>query len=86
MLELNFLAHSLDLIFQQIVDGMSISELIVQSNGVRQGGGTSPFLIYFAISDINDIIQHFNSEKCKIMKFRNKLRGRLRQLDDVFLR
>jgi hypothetical protein len=61
--ELNFLAHTLDLIFLQSYDGVSISHLIVQSNGVRQGGCTSPFLFNFSISDINEIIRHFNSVK-----------------------
>jgi Reverse transcriptase (RNA-dependent DNA polymerase) len=35
------------------VDGVSLSKLITQSNGIRQGGCTSPFLFNFSLADIN---------------------------------
>jgi Reverse transcriptase (RNA-dependent DNA polymerase)/Endonuclease-reverse transcriptase len=119
--ELNYIAHNLDLNFMRIVDGVTLSKLITQSNGVRQGGCTSPFLFNFSLADINEVLRDFpsvkalfyaddivltsinladlkaalqrikeylllrnlrlNLEKCKLMKFRNKGRGRYSQGD-----
>jgi len=56
--ELNFIAHILDLNFLNIVDGVAISKLIVQSNGVRQGGCSSPFFFNFSISEINKVLKN----------------------------
>lgn len=61
--ELNFLAHNLDVNFLRIVDGVTISKLITQSNGVRQGGCTSPFLFNFSLADINSVLIDFPSVK-----------------------
>jgi hypothetical protein len=116
MMEINFL---------KINDGISVSQLIIQSNGVRQGGCLSPFLFIYALSDLNDILLDLktvslilyaddivlysenltdlkiaigrvsdylefrklklNIGKCKIMKFRNKGKGRLKKDDIVFI-
>jgi hypothetical protein len=61
--ELNFIAHNLDLNYLRIVDGVTLSKLITQSNGVRQGGCTSPFLFNFSLADINDVLRDFPSVK-----------------------
>lgn len=114
--ELLFYSHTLDANYIKIHDGVTTSNIIVQSNGVRQGGCTSPFLFNFSLADINEIIKHIKSvklilyaddmvlmsenledlkealrlikkylldrklrlnlEKCKVMKFRNKGRGK----------
>jgi hypothetical protein len=63
MVELKFLAHAMDLNFLHIKDGVTASKIIVQSNGVRQGGCTSPFFFNFAISDINEVIKHLKGVK-----------------------
>lgn len=61
--ELNFLAHNLDLNFLRIVDGVTLSKIITQSNGVRQGGCTSPFLFNFSLADINNVLHDLPSVK-----------------------
>lgn len=61
--ELNFIAHNLDVNFIRIVDGVTLSKLITQSNGVRQGGCTSPFLFNFSLADINTVLRDFPSVK-----------------------
>ena len=58
------LAEILDVNFLLINDGISVSDEILQSNGVKQGGCMSPFLFIFAISDINDIMKDFPDVKC----------------------
>jgi hypothetical protein len=63
MVELKFLAHAMDLNFLHIKDGVTESRILVQSNGVRQGGCTSPFFFNFAISDINEVIKHLKGVK-----------------------
>jgi hypothetical protein len=45
------------------VDGVTLSKLITQSNGVRQGGCTSQFLFNFSLADINDVLRDFPSVK-----------------------
>jgi len=52
-IELNFIAELLDINYVRINDGVCLSNLIVQSNGYRQGGCTSPFLFNFSINDVN---------------------------------
>ncbi|CAB3374427.1 Hypothetical predicted protein [Cloeon dipterum] len=124
--ELNLLAEMLDANLLTVRDGISVSESIVQSNGVKQGGSMSPFLFIFALSDINSIFVDFpdvkmilyaddmvllssslddirrslellidylafrdlelNFDKCKIMKFRNKGRGRLAKSDTLIVK
>ncbi|CAB3387098.1 Hypothetical predicted protein [Cloeon dipterum] len=121
--ELNLLAEMLDANLLTVRDGISVSESIVQSNGVKQVGSMSPFLFIFALSDINSIFVDFpdvkiilyaddmvllssslddirrslellidylafrdlelNFDKCKIMKFRKKGRGRLAKSDTL---
>ncbi|CAB3387087.1 Hypothetical predicted protein [Cloeon dipterum] len=123
--ELNLLAEMLDANFLTVRDGVSVSEPIVQSNGVKQGGSISPFLFIFALSDINSLFADFpnvkiilfaddmvllssslddirrslellisylafrelelNFDKCKILKFRNKGRGRLKNTDSLIV-
>jgi hypothetical protein len=56
--ELNFIAHILDLNFLNIADGVAISKLIIQSNGVRQGGCSSPFFFNFSIAEINEVLKN----------------------------
>ncbi|CAB3388479.1 Hypothetical predicted protein [Cloeon dipterum] len=124
--ELNLLAEMLDANLLTVRDGISVSESIVQSNGVKQGGSMSPFLFIFALSDINSIFVDFpdvkiilyaddmvllssslddirrslellidylafrdlelNFDKCKIMKFRKKGRGRLAKSDTLIVK
>jgi len=56
--ELNFIAHIQDLNFLNIVDDVAISKLIVQSNGVQQGGCSSPFFFNFSNSEINEVLKN----------------------------
>jgi hypothetical protein len=51
--------EALDLNFLNIIDGVSISDIIVQSNGVRQGGCTSPFFFNFSIATLNELLKDF---------------------------
>jgi len=46
----------LDINYVRINDGVCLSNLIVQSNGYRQGGCTSHFLFNFSINDVNEIL------------------------------
>jgi hypothetical protein len=125
LVELEFLANSLDLNYLKIIDGVSESREIVQSNGVRQGGCLSPFLFNLSLDDINEVIKHipgvkailfaddvvlvcenlrdlkiamialkeylakrglsFNLDKCNLIKFRNKGKGRYRKDDKLAL-
>jgi hypothetical protein len=55
--ELKLLAEMLDLNYLIVNDGVSTSQPIVQSNGVKQGASLSPFLFIYALSDINDIFK-----------------------------
>jgi hypothetical protein len=59
--EMEFLAHSFDPNFLHINDGVASSNVIIQSNGVRQGGCTSPLFFIYILSDINDVIKHLKS-------------------------
>jgi hypothetical protein len=63
LVELKFLANSLDLNYLKIIDGVSESSEIVQSNGVRQGGCLSPFLFNLSLDDINEVIKHIPGVK-----------------------
>jgi hypothetical protein len=63
LVELKFLANSLDLNYLKIIDGVSESREIVQSNGVRQGGCLSPFLFNLSLDDINEVIKHIPGVK-----------------------
>jgi hypothetical protein len=123
--ELKFISHTLDLNFLNIIDGVSISSIIVQSNGVRQGGCTSPFFFNFSIATLSELLKDFptvkvifyaddivltstdlddlkaalqfikeyllarklelNLGKCKVMKFRNKGKGRYKLTDKLQL-
>jgi Reverse transcriptase (RNA-dependent DNA polymerase) len=53
---LNLLAEMMEVNFLVINDGIAVSEEIIQSNGVRQGGCLSPFLFIYALSDLNEIL------------------------------
>ena len=121
--ELNLLAEFLEINFLNISDRVGLSESIVQSNGVKQGGSLSPLLFIFSLFDINDLLKDFphiklliyaddiviisknlddiqnflnrliaflaernlklNPAKCKILKFRNKGRGRYKATDKL---
>jgi hypothetical protein len=61
--ELQLLAEMLESNFLIINDGVSQSNPILQTNGVRQGSSLSPFLFIFALSDINDILKDFPDVK-----------------------
>jgi hypothetical protein len=54
--ELNLIAEMLDINYLILNDGVTVSEVIIQSNGVRQGGCLSPFLFIYALSDFNNAI------------------------------
>lgn len=64
--ELNMLAEMLDVNYLIINDGVTISEKIVQSNGVRQGGCLSPFLFIYAISNFNEAILEFEDVRAML--------------------
>jgi Reverse transcriptase (RNA-dependent DNA polymerase) len=121
--ELNLLAAFLEINFLNIWDKVGLSEPIVQSNGVKQGGSLSPLLFIFSLFNINDLLKDFpniklliyaddiviisknlddiqnflnrliaflaerklklNPAKCKILKFRNKGRGRYKATDKL---
>jgi hypothetical protein len=54
--ELNLLAEMMEVNFLKINDGIAVSETIIQSNCVRQGGCNSPFLLIYALSDSNEVL------------------------------
>jgi hypothetical protein len=91
-IELNFLAELLDVNYVKIDDGVCISEAIVQSNGYRQGGCTSPFFFNFSICDVNEILkdipeveQYFYADDCALIsKNLNQLKEAMLKLKHYF--
>jgi hypothetical protein len=59
---LNMVATMLEIIFMQFHDGLSVSDPIVQSNGVLQGNPCSPLLFNIFIADLPEFITTNNNK------------------------